>query len=114
VRGSAAAEELNDVTAVLHHGGPDLAFAAAAHGVPAGMVPERPDRPWAERLAAVGAGIALPAGERDPAVTAAAGHWLSSDPGFTAAASRIRDETAEMPTTAQVAQGLVTAAADGG
>ncbi|MBW8797547.1 MAG: hypothetical protein JF597_29400 [Streptomyces sp.] len=65
-------------------------------------------------MAAVGAGIALPAGEQDPAVTAAAGHRLLSDPGFTAAASRIRDETAEMPTTAQVAQWLVTAAADGG
>jgi UDP:flavonoid glycosyltransferase YjiC (YdhE family) len=87
---------------VLHHGGPDLTLAAAARGVPAVVVPETPaQQRQAERLAAVGAGIALPAGEQGPAVIAAAAHRrLLSDPRFTAAASRIRDETADMPTAA--------------
>ncbi|MFD4613766.1 hypothetical protein ACFWOT_38070 [Streptomyces sp. NPDC058440] len=44
---------------------------------------------------------------------AAALRRLPSDPSFTAAASRIRDETALMPTAAQVAQWLVTTTEDG-
>ncbi|MGX1544461.1 glycosyltransferase [Streptomyces adustus] len=116
VPGTAVAETLEDVTAVLHHGGPDITFAAAARGVPAVVVPESPAQlRWTERLAAAGAAIVLPAGERDPATIAAGLGALLSDARFTAAASRLREEAAAMPTAVQVAEWLVTAvtAADG-
>ncbi|MFD4613765.1 nucleotide disphospho-sugar-binding domain-containing protein [Streptomyces sp. NPDC058440] len=61
--GSRVVEQWDDVTVVLHHGGPDLTLAAAARGVPAVVVPETPAQ---QRLAAAGAGIALPAGEQVP------------------------------------------------
>ncbi|MEU1199929.1 nucleotide disphospho-sugar-binding domain-containing protein [Streptomyces sp. NPDC005813] len=106
--GSPDGERPEGVSAVVHHGDPDITFATLARGIPAVVVPESPEQQQqAERLAAIGAGIALPAREQDPAVIAAAVGRLLSDARFTVAASRVRDEIAAMPTAAQVARRLV-------
>jgi L-noviosyl transferase len=110
--GSPVAEDWEAVRAVVHHGGPEITLAAVARGIPAVVVPESPEQQeQAERLVAAGAGIALPARHMDPAMVTAGIGLLLSDPRFTAAASRIRDEIAGMPTAAQVARWLVASVA---
>ncbi|MER6437557.1 glycosyltransferase [Streptomyces sp. NPDC001185] len=103
-----AAELLENVSAVVHHGGSGSTFAAAARGIPAVVVPgSEAQQRQAEPLAAAGAGLVLPPGRQDPAsVTTAVGRLLA-DPGFTVAAHRVRDEIAAMPSAVQVAEWLV-------
>ncbi|WP_435226632.1 glycosyltransferase [Streptomyces sp. Tue6028] len=60
-----AAELLDGVSVVVHHGGSGITFGAAACGVPAVVVPGTPGQQrQAYRLQAAGAGLALPPGER--------------------------------------------------
>ncbi|WP_329038168.1 glycosyltransferase [Streptomyces sp. NBC_00178] len=107
-----AAELLDGVSVVVHHGGSGTTFGAAARGIPAVVVPDRPTQQgWAQRLEAAGAGLVLPVGDQvSPEEVAAAVERLLSDPGFTVAAQRLRDEIAAMPTPAEVAAQLVAAA----
>jgi L-noviosyl transferase len=110
--GSPAAQDWEAVRAVVHDGDPEITLAAAARGIPAVVVPESPEQQeQAERLVAAGAGIALPAGHLHPTAVTAGIDLLLSDRGFTDAASRIREEIADMPTAAQVAEWLVTSVA---
>ncbi|MFG2476254.1 glycosyltransferase [Streptomyces fagopyri] len=103
-----AAELLENVSAVVHHGGPGITFGAAARGIPAVVVPGSVGQErQAERLAATGAGLALPLRDRQPAQVTAALDRLLADPGFTLAAHRLRDEIATMPSASQVAEWLV-------
>ncbi|MFC4508160.1 MULTISPECIES: nucleotide disphospho-sugar-binding domain-containing protein [Streptomyces] len=93
---------------MVHHGDPDITFAAAARGTPAVIVPSTPEQQQlAERLAAAWACIALPVWEQDPAVITAALGRLLSDARFAVAASRVRDEIAAMPTAEEVARRLI-------
>ncbi|MEU9382923.1 glycosyltransferase [Streptomyces sp. NPDC048279] len=104
-----AAELLDGVSVVVHHGGSGTTFGAAARGIPAAVVPGMPgQRRQAARLEAAGAGLALPMGEETTpeAVTAAVGRLLA-ETTFTTAAHRLRDEIAAMPSAAEVADHLV-------
>ncbi|MFE5138572.1 glycosyltransferase [Streptomyces fagopyri] len=103
-----AAELLENVSAVVHHGGPGITFGAAARGIPAVVVPGSVGQErQAERLASTGAGLALPLRDRHPAQVTAALDRLLADPGFTLAAHRLRDEIAAMPSASRVAEWLV-------
>jgi L-noviosyl transferase len=106
-----AAELLDGVSVVVHHGGSGTTFGAAARGVPAVVAPSTPGQlRQAHRLEASGAGRALPMDEASPeAVTAAVGLVLS-DPVYTKEAHRLREEIAAMPSASQVAEELVAAA----
>ncbi|MFF4247602.1 glycosyltransferase [Streptomyces sp. NPDC001822] len=107
-----AAELLDGVSVIVHHGGSGTTFGAAARGIPAVVLPDRSTQlRWAERLEAAGAGVVLPEGAEatNEAVTAAVQRILS-DAAFTAGAQRLRDEIAAMPTAAEVAARLVASA----
>ncbi|WP_406262311.1 hypothetical protein OH779_07260 [Actinacidiphila glaucinigra] len=87
-------------------------FGAAARGIPAVVVPGAPGQQrQAFRLQAAGAGLALPIGDQAPESVTAAVVRLLAEPGFTAAAQRLRDELAAMPSAAEVARRLVAAVA---
>ncbi|MFE7394469.1 glycosyltransferase [Streptomyces sp. NPDC057582] len=102
-----AAELLDGVSAVVHHGGSGTTFGAAARGVPAVVVPGTSGQQrQADRLAAAGAGLALPVGKQEPDSIAAAVDRLLAEPAFTRAAHRIRDEIAAMPSASEVAERL--------
>lgn len=105
-----AAELLDGVSVVVHHGGSGTTFGTAARGVPAVVVPGTPGQQrQANRLQAAGAGLGLPIGEQAPeSVTAAVGRLLA-EPAFTTAAHHLRDEIAAMPSPAEVASRLVAA-----
>ncbi|MGW2689833.1 glycosyltransferase [Streptomyces sp. NPDC001414] len=103
-----AAELLDGVSVVVHHGGSGTTFGAAARGVPAVVMPGMPGQArQAARLQAAGAGLALPAGEQGPESVTSAVRRLLTEPAFTTAAHRLRDEIAAMPSPAQVAARLV-------
>ncbi|SED96144.1 nucleotide disphospho-sugar-binding domain-containing protein [Streptomyces sp. Ag109_O5-10] len=57
----------------------------------------------AARPQAAGAGLALPAGEQGPESVISAVGRLLTEPAFTAAARRPRDEIAAMPSATEVA-----------
>ncbi|MEU1412092.1 MULTISPECIES: glycosyltransferase [unclassified Streptomyces] len=103
-----AAELLDGVSVVVHHGGSGTTFGTAARGVPAVVVPGTPGQQrQAARLQAAGAGVALPNGEQEPESVTAAVRRLLEEPAFTTAAHRLRDEIAAMPSAAEVASRLV-------
>ncbi|MFJ9558873.1 glycosyltransferase [Streptomyces fuscichromogenes] len=105
--GFPVADDWEAVHAVVHHGGPEITLAAAARGIPAVVIPESPEqRERAERLVMAGAGIAFPARTAEPTVITSGIDLLLSDPRFTVAASRIREDIVVMPTAAQVAERL--------
>jgi L-noviosyl transferase len=104
-----AAELLDGVSAVVHHGGSGTTFGAAARGIPAVVVPGTSGQQrQAHRLAAAGAGLALPIGEQDPACVTAAVARLLTEPSFTTAAHRLRDEIAAMPSASEAATRLTS------
>ncbi|MGI5144602.1 glycosyltransferase [Streptomyces sp. CA-106110] len=108
-----AAELLDGVAAVVHHGGSGTTFGTAARGVPAVVVPGTPGQQrQANRLQAAGAGLTLPIGEQEPESVAAAVGRLLAEPAFTTAAHRLRDEIAAMPSASEVAE-HITAAVSG-
>lgn len=105
-----AAELLDGVAAVVHHGGSGATFAAAAHGAPAVVLPDTDGQEaQGRRVAASGAGLHLPIGQQDPEAVAAALLRVLTEPGFAAAARRLRDEIAAMPSASDVADHLATA-----
>jgi L-noviosyl transferase len=107
-----AAQLLDGVSVVVHHGGSGTTFGTAARGIPAVVLPGRPGQQrQAYRLQAAGAGLALPIGEQEPeSVTAAVGKLLA-EPAFTTAAHRLRDEIAAMPSVSEAAKRLITSIA---
>ncbi|MFJ9558850.1 glycosyltransferase [Streptomyces fuscichromogenes] len=106
-----AAELLDNVSVVVHHGGSGTTFGTAARGVPAVVVPGMPGQlRQAGRLQAAGAGLALPAGEQGPEAVTSAVRRLLAEPAFTTAAHLLRDEIAAMPSASEVAARLVASA----
>ncbi|WP_431961712.1 glycosyltransferase [Actinacidiphila sp. bgisy160] len=107
-----AAELLEGVSVVVHHGGSGTTFGAAARGIPAAVVPDAPGQQrQAFRLQAAGAGLALPIGDQAPESVTAAVRRLLAEPGFTTAAQRLRDEIAAMPSAPEVAERLTASVA---
>lgn len=107
-----AAELLDGVSVVVHHGGSGNTFGAAARGIPAVVVPGAAGQQrQAFRLQAAGAGVAMPIGEQGPEAVTAAVSRVLAEPAFTAAAERLRDEIAAMPSASEVAERLTAAAA---
>jgi UDP:flavonoid glycosyltransferase YjiC (YdhE family) len=85
------------VRAVVCHGGSGTVLGALAAGVPMVVVPLFADQPHnAERVAAVGTGLALPA--PDAASLAAAIGRLLAEPAFSQRARQLAGEVAAMPT----------------
>jgi len=89
------AEVMPHAAAIVSHGGAGSTRLALAAGVPAVVLPRFADQPRnAERVAALGAGIALPDG---PAELAAAVRRVLAEPSFRAAARRAQAEIAALP-----------------
>jgi MGT family glycosyltransferase len=81
--------------AIVSHGGAGSTRLALAAGVPSVVLPTFADQPRnAERVAALGAGIAPPDG---PAGLAAAVRRVLAEPSFRAAARRVQAEIAALP-----------------
>lgn len=79
------------VSAVVSHGG-STTREALAHGVPVVVAPIRHDQPvLAAQVAAAGAGIRVSFGRASPHRLRAAGRAVLEEPGYRAAAGRIRD-----------------------
>jgi UDP:flavonoid glycosyltransferase YjiC (YdhE family) len=89
------AQVMPHAAAVVSHGGAGSTRMALAAGVPSVIVPSFADQPRnAERIAALGAGVALPDG---PAGLAAAVRRVLDEPAFRAAARRVSAEIAALP-----------------
>ncbi|MGW1552325.1 nucleotide disphospho-sugar-binding domain-containing protein [Streptomyces sp. NPDC002346] len=90
----------------MHHGSSGATFGAVARGCrPRAGGQEAQGR----RVDAAGVGLCLPQGEQDPEAVAAALDRVFTEPAFTAAADRLRDEIAAMPSASEVAAYLTTA-----
>lgn len=95
------------------HGGSGGVLGALAHGVPVVALPLGADQPSnAARVEALGVGLVLDAVTATPAEIGAAVAWALDDPDGRAAAERLRDECADLPTPAE-AVGWLEALADG-
>jgi UDP:flavonoid glycosyltransferase YjiC (YdhE family) len=92
----------NDVmphaAAMVCHGGSGTVTLGLAAGVPMAVVPLFADQPWnAERVAALGAGIALEGGPAALGRLRGAVAALTGDPAYGAVARRVADEMAALP-----------------
>jgi UDP:flavonoid glycosyltransferase YjiC (YdhE family) len=99
-------------SAIVHHGGAGTLLSAAYYGVPQVVVGELLD--WvhnAELLAATGAGVALKAGQADPASIAEAVAGVFTDDATVGAAERLREEMRAEPSPAETVSVLESAAA---
>ncbi|MFE9193461.1 glycosyltransferase [Micromonospora sp. NPDC007208] len=109
------AQLLENVSAVVTHGGAGTTLGTLARGVPMVVVPQGADQfIQADRVAASGAGLALMPGQADPAAIAAALRRLLDEPTFTEAARRIAAEVATMPSPDEVAERLRAEVVDQG
>ncbi|MFK3979549.1 glycosyltransferase [Micromonospora sp. NPDC050397] len=103
------AQLLDNVSAVITHGGAGTTLGTLARGIPMVVVPQGADQfIQADRVAASGAGLALAPGRGEPAAIAAALRRLLDEPAFTDAARRIGAEVAAMPSPDEVAERLRT------
>ncbi|MBM0230666.1 hypothetical protein JNW91_01500 [Micromonospora sp. STR1_7] len=101
------AQLLDNVSAVISHGGAGTTLGTLARGIPMVVVPQGADQFFqADRVAASGAGLALMPGQADPAAIAAALRRLLDEPTFAEAARRIGAEIATMPSPDEVAERL--------
>jgi UDP:flavonoid glycosyltransferase YjiC (YdhE family) len=95
---------------VVCHGGSGTVRGALAAGVPMVVVPLGADQPHnAQRVAAAGAGIAVPA--PDAATLRAALERLLADPAFGRHARRLAGEIAALPPIEAAVASLVAMAA---
>jgi UDP:flavonoid glycosyltransferase YjiC (YdhE family) len=96
-------EVVPHASVVLCHGGAGTVLGALAAGVPLVVTPLFADQPNnAERVAAIGAGLAIPEGDLSPeSLRAALSRVLQGAP-FRAAAQRIASEIAALPTVDEV------------
>ncbi len=86
------------VAAMVCHGGSGTVTMGLAGGVPMAVVPLFADQPWnAERVDALGAGIALGRGPEAVARLREAVVRLIGDPAYRASAQRIAAETHALP-----------------
>jgi UDP:flavonoid glycosyltransferase YjiC (YdhE family) len=84
--------------AMVSHGGSGTTRMALAAGVPAVVVPGFADQPRnAERVAELGAGIALPEWREGVAGIGDAVRRVLSDPSYRLAAERVAAEVAALP-----------------
>ncbi|SDW71111.1 glycosyltransferase [Amycolatopsis xylanica] len=99
---------LRDCRAIVHHGGPGTTMTAVAAGVPQLVITDQPHNVAAgASLAKAGAGRWLlpsdaPTGQDGAAVLAAEIAVLAGDPGYRAAAERLRRENLAQPSLSQV------------
>ncbi len=101
------AEILPHVDLVVSHGGSGSVLGALAHGIPLVVLPMGADQPLnAERIVALGVGRALDAVEATPVDVGAAVSSVLADAGYSAAARRMADEIAALPSPA-IAVGLL-------
>ncbi|WP_372434251.1 glycosyltransferase [Micromonospora luteifusca] len=101
------AQLLENVSAVITHGGAGTTLGTLARGIPMVVVPQGADQfIQADRVAASGAGLALMPGQADPAAIAAALRRLLDEPSFTEAAQRISAQVAAMPSPDEMAERL--------
>ncbi|MGC5311823.1 nucleotide disphospho-sugar-binding domain-containing protein [Micromonospora zamorensis] len=99
------AQLLENITAVISHGGAGTTLGTLARGIPMVVVPQGADQfIQADRVAASGAGIALAPGQAEPSAIAAALRRLLDEPRFTAEARRISAEIAVLPSPDEVAE----------
>ncbi|MEU0052663.1 nucleotide disphospho-sugar-binding domain-containing protein [Streptomyces sp. NPDC006184] len=95
---------LHHCDAVVHHGGAGTALTATSFGLPQLVVPQFLDQfDFGDRIAAVGAGIALDTVEKQNSVEGLrqAVTDLLEDSAYTRAARGLRDEMAAMPSPAE-------------
>jgi UDP:flavonoid glycosyltransferase YjiC (YdhE family) len=84
--------------AVVHHGGSGSMLGAFAHGLPQLVIPQGADQfSNASRVAAVGAGLTLLPDQVSRGTVRPAVERLLAEPGFGAAARRVRDELDALP-----------------
>ncbi|WP_410812281.1 glycosyltransferase [Micromonospora sp. 067-2] len=101
------AQLLENVTAVVSHGGAGTTLGTLARGIPMVVVPQGADQFFqADRVAASGAGLALMPGQAGPEAIAAALRRLLDEPAFAAEARRISVEVAAMSSPDEVAERL--------
>ena len=94
----AQADLMPHVAAMVCHGGSGTVTMGLAGGVPMAVVPLFADQPWnAERVDALGAGIALDRGPEAVAGLREAVVRLIGDPAYRASAQRIAAETHALP-----------------
>ena len=87
--------------AVVSHGGSGSVLGALAHGLPSVLLPIGADQPGtAARAAELGAAIVLDPVSATPAEIAAAVRRVLDEPGFRAAALRVREEILALPDAA--------------
>ena len=92
------ADLMPHVAAMVCHGGSGTVTMGLAGGVPMAIVPLFADQPWnAERVDALGAGIALAPGPEAVDGLREAVVRLTGDPGYRASAQRIAAEMHALP-----------------
>jgi UDP:flavonoid glycosyltransferase YjiC (YdhE family) len=90
---------MSHATAMVCHGGSGTVTMGLAAGVPMVVVPLFADQPWnAERVAALGAGIALDGAAEAIAGLADAVSRLIVDPAYRVNAARVAGEMRSLPT----------------
>jgi UDP:flavonoid glycosyltransferase YjiC (YdhE family) len=107
---------ISDCDAVVHHGGGGTALTALAHGIPQLMLPQMVDQfVRCERIAASGVGLTLPdaAVQNSPQALAGALAEVLEKPAYAEAAAALSEESARLPSPAQVAADLAELAGDG-
>ena len=104
------AELLDGVDVVVGHGGAGTNLGALAAGVPLVLIPQGADQGGqAERVAAAGAAITVPAEAMRPSAVSLAVADVLQQPSYRAAARTIADRIATMPSTDEVAALLADA-----
>jgi UDP:flavonoid glycosyltransferase YjiC (YdhE family) len=103
-------ELLGGIDLVVTHGGAGTTFAALSRGIPLVVIPQGADQfVQADRVAAAGAGIALPPGSGTPDAVAEAAAEILGDPAVRTAAISVGKEIAALPCADAVAATLETA-----
>jgi UDP:flavonoid glycosyltransferase YjiC (YdhE family) len=91
-------EVMPHAAAMVCHGGSGSVTMGLAAGMPMAVLPLFADQPWnAERVAAIGAGIALERGPEGVAGLRDAVSKLIIDPAYRANAASVADEMGAMP-----------------
>ncbi|MGC5021034.1 nucleotide disphospho-sugar-binding domain-containing protein [Micromonospora sp. DT47] len=94
---------LGDCDVVVGHGGAGTLLTAVTYGLPQLLVPRLPDHVrHADRIAAAGAGVVVPAASAEPADLVAGLTALLDDPAYRAAAAGLREQSAAQPTPAHL------------
>jgi hypothetical protein len=103
-------ELLRDVDVVLTHGGAGTVLGTLAEGIPMVVVPQGADQPiHAERVAAAGAGIAIPQGDAAPEAVAETVRKVLAAPTYRGLAEKIAEQIAGYDSPADVAEQLTAA-----